>query len=503
MLKLSDRTKQIIEKANLAFLCVFLIYTIFREVIPTDIFVGSSILSYLAFGGCLVMAFINFISDRDFIKTPNLIIFSLFMGVSAVSVLINRAYTFSSNINALMWMSVFLFYIYPAGRNVVFNNGKHKKILLSVTAVTLYILTAVSVAMYYFDVDYTFYKTEGTLTNQGFSNKYVRLWGVFQEANYGAICALIGLIIAIYLFINAKKVLPRILLFVAGITFFSFVVLSGSRTALLVSVMGCVWAAFYAVFTRLGKSTVKKLLFSGIACILAVSLYLGAFYGLKTILPYTKSAVLNMTSYETYAGIHKAYDSFYRIGKVNIIDGFFNESETSEDSFFHGNGEADMVIKLERPDLGEDKDISNGRLVRWKDGFSIFLSSPLFGASPRGIYEFAQAHNPDTTMAKYYYSISNTYLEILAGTGIAGFFVLLLMLIRTIFVAFIKKLTDKADNEHIFMSLIVLIPALAAVLQTDLFFNLTFSGTIFWLILGYLFRNVRNNDFSKIRGKRQ
>lgn len=494
MLKILETNKKKIEVANLVFLCIFCIYAILREVVPIEIYIGSSLLSYAAFAGCLFFSALNFLSCREYFKTPNSIIFAAFTGILCVSIIVNKDFAFASNIKALLWILVFFFYIYPLGRNMLFNNKKYVKVLFSTVVITFTALMLLSLTTYYFDVDYTFYKTTGTLTNQGFSNDYIRLWGVFQEANYGAIYTSAALIMAMYLFVKTKKLVLRVLLAIASVLFLLFIILSGSRTAQLITSIAVGWIAFYTVFTKYEAKAIKKALFSILSCLLSVLLYLCLFAGIKFVLPYTKAAVANMVSPSTYAAVHKAYDNFYRNGKVNVIEGFYDDATTlPEDTTDpdnttdpEQNGPGAEINKLERPDIANKTDITNGRLRRWIDAFKIFKAAPILGTSPRGISEFAQAHAPDTTMAKYYFSISNIYLEILVETGIIGFAVLLIIIAKTLLLFFKKTYKGPFSFGFLTHSTIVLILACSAFLQSDLFFTLSFGGTVFWLAMGYI-----------------
>ena len=141
------------------------------------------------------------------------------------------------------------------------------------------------------------------------------------------------------------------------------------------------------------------------------------------------------------------------------------------------------VDKLERPDTNK-QDFSNGRIRRWNDAWEIFKSSILFGASPRGICEFAQKHNPTTTMALYYYSISNVYLELLAETGIIGFAIIMLLLFRVALNYLNNLLTQRFNKKFALTSCCTLFFLCVIFLQSDLFFNFTFGGCVFWLFFG-------------------
>ncbi len=625
MLKFFEKQQSKIDLANFIFLCFFAVYTVLREVIPLKIYVGNSIFSAVVFAGCFGFMFLNFLSNKKYLKFPNAILFAAFVVVIGITTLINKDYAFTDNIKAILWTIVFFFYLYPTGYHLMSTKPKYIDILFALIVATLSILMLVSLPMYLYDIDYDFYKTTGAFTNQGFSNKYIRLWGVFQEANYGAVYCAVGLILAIYLFLRTKKILPRVLLVISSCMFMSFIVLSGSRTTQLVTIVISAWVAFYMAISKAKNINKKNLVITGISCVLSVSLYIGVFAAVKNVLPYVKLAVRNTMTYEKFEKIHKNYDDFYKDGDVNVVRGYYTnelnpfqkEPETTsppstteapsttvsstenqdstttpsvteenttikpsielpatptlstvestlkgvkftweavegvdrytvyrrtydgkaeqwtdwtalnryvqETSYVDQTAESgtyykytvkphneagfggydktglkiqflppqkpaepekgDTVVKLDRTDLGK-QDISNGRLERWFNALEIFKSAPIFGASPRGIYLFAREHNPDTTMAKYWYSISNVYLEILAETGIIGFIVIFLIMVKTALTILYNVFKQRFSTAFLIFSSIVLMLAGAAFLQSDLFFNLTFGGFMFWMLLG-------------------
>ena len=624
MLRFFEKQRNKIDLANFIFLCFFVVYTILREVIPLKIYVGSPILSAVIFAGCFGFMFLNFLSNRKYLKIPNVVLFSAFVIVIGITTIINKDYCFSDNIKAILWMIVFFFYLFPTGYHLMATKPNYITILFSIIVATLSVLMLVSLPMYLFDIDYDFYKTTGAFTNQGFSNQYIRLWGVFQEANYGAVYSAIGLILAIYLFLRTKKILPRVLLVISSCMFMSFVVLSGSRTTQLVTIVISAWFAFYIAMTKSKGINKKSIAISAISCVLAVSMYLGVFAAVKNVLPYIKLAVRNNSNYEKYEKIHQNYDAFYKDGDVNVVKGYYSEdsnpyekepettepttteapttqattdvSETTDPIFttesttldpsislpdtpiltsvestakgvkftweaVEGNDrytvyrktynaetqkwntwrplnryvsetsyvdttaksgtyykytvkshnaagfgsydkeglklqflapqtpakpdKGDTVVKLDRTDLGK-QDFSNGRLERWSNALEIFKSAPIFGASPRGVYLFAREHNPETTMAKYWYSISNVYLEILAETGIVGFIIIFFIMVKTALTILYNIFKQRFSSVFLIFSSVILLLAGVAFLQSELFFNLTFGGFIFWLLLGLI-----------------
>lgn len=57
-------------------------------------------------------------------------------------------------------------------------------------------------------------------------------------------------------------------------------------------------------------------------------------------------------------------------------------------------------ISLERSDVENNSDASNGRLGLWKSGFELFKTNILFGTSPKGIFEYAKEVLPTTFIAR-------------------------------------------------------------------------------------------------------
>ncbi len=653
MIEFFRKQKNLIDFANFIFLCFFAVYTILREVIPVKLYIGSGLLSAVIFAGCFGFMFLNFLSNRKYLKVPNVFLFAAFIVVMGITTLINKDYCFSDNVKAILWMLVFFFYLYPTGYHLMSRRPKYITILFSVIVVTLTALMLVSLLMYIYDVDYDFYKTTGAFTNQGFSNKYIRLWGVFQEANYGGIYSAAGILLSLYLFLKTKKVFPRILLALASSMFMCFIVLSGSRTTQLVTIVISAWMAFYISFSKAKKYNAKQVALSVISCLLSVLIYVGVFAAVKNVLPYVKLAIRKNTTFEEYEKIHLSYDNWYKNGDVNVLRGYYtddinpygkksdstdeatsNENTTTQEdkvtvtknqnteepksrskksdtaikptskarnittktsydesvldipklksisctekgvvfswhpvngaeryvvyrriynskakawdeweainrhvkatsivdetvefgkyyiytvkaacktgySAFDESGlrvqflppqmpgDPNEIVELERTDL-DKQDFSNGRLERWGDAIDIFKSAPIFGASPRGIFEFAQVHNPETTMAKYKYSISNVYLEILVETGIIGALVILLIIAKTALTIIFNTFKKRYDSKFLVLSSLVLLLAGAAGLQSDLFFNLTFGGFTFWLLLG-LINNI-DTFYDSVKG---
>ena len=288
MLCILKSKEKIFQNISYIFLCILTIYAILREIIPLEHIIGSQILSTAMFFLCLFFLAINIFSNPKHFKFKNSLFFIFFICSAVISILLNFNFSFVSNIKALLWMIVFLLYIYPQGYHIMSKDTNKLNTYMKIIIATMSFLVFVSIIMFFWDVDYEFNKTTGAFTNQGFSNQYVRLWGVFQEANYAAVYSSIALFMSIYSFFQNKNKLTRIWLITCSVLFFVFIILSGSRTALLSNLVAFVWFVFYKQINKKGKNSFKKTAYALFSAILSVVVLFGAYTTIKFVLPYSK-----------------------------------------------------------------------------------------------------------------------------------------------------------------------------------------------------------------------
>lgn len=480
-------------KARRIYLCALVAYAVLREVIVLQNFVGSTIVTYGFFGIGVVLVGLDAISERSFLNVRHIGWLLSFLAASSLSALLNCRYGLMDNIKTIGWMTLFFLLVYPSGAH---EDPKLVRSVFLAFSLTMTAAVALSVPMYIYDVGYTYYKASGTFTDQGFSFLYARLWGVFQEANYAAVYAELAGFASVYLAIKAKKKWVSVLVALQTLLLLSFVVLSGSRTAKLVLAITVAWMAFYGAQRLLSATGLKKLILSVGAGVLAVVAVLTVLQGLLIGLPYVKVAVrVGMTDRQVLS-IHTLYDRVYSLGKVNVVEssserllGYLEQIAATDTT---GPSDAveptptlpkPTVQSINRTDL-DSPDVSNGRLRRWKEGLEVFLKVPVLGASPRGVFAFAEEFLPDSYMAKYHYSISNSYLEVLAGTGLLGAVAVFGFLLLTAMHVVRSAMGDSFSAERMLLHGIVLTGILSAVLESDLFFTMTASALICWLVFG-------------------
>lgn len=490
------------------YLCVFVAYTIFRELVPFRLLVGHNLVVAGVFGLGLLIIAANLWLDRDHTTKANLWIFVAFVGVSAVSTLLNYKFEFMSNVKAILWMALFMFLVYPHGYHSVERKGKDVAAMTTTAFVILTIAVAVSLPMYFFNLQYS-YVIERQFDNvllQGYNKEYFRLWGIFADPNTASVYCFVALVASTYLFAKKKNPAIRTLLVIGDVLILLFIVLSGSRTAKVAIVIACAWVAFYSLYTLLKKKKkLQRIAVSSVALVLAALASYGVMLGTAYILPPVKTALLSACSTQVNKSVHLFYDDAYKASGLNISDGYYVEDKTTVDD--GGSGDTDDTGNagdggnagggnveqkpgnesiVGRPDLEGKGDLSNGRFAKWEDSLRIFACAPIFGASPRGISAFGKVYCPENTISKYGYAAHNFLLEILTGTGIVGFGLVLLMLFRAAYLIVRATLEKQFSFKYLLHSTILLTLVCSSLFLSDLFFYLTFGGFAFFFSLGFI-----------------
>ncbi len=487
--------KAYFEIIRCVYICALTAYTILREVIPLQAIVGNGLVTAAFFGFGLLIVALNLWLDRDHATKANVGLFIAFLAVCGISTLINFKYDFISNVKAIAWMCLFFFLIYPCGFH---HKERNKKDITAIfiTAIILFSLSVlISLPMYFFSINYTYLGTNqfDNVLTQGFHKDYLRLWGIFCDPNTASVYSFVVLLMSLYLFIKTKSISARIGLVLADIFIVIFIVLSGSRTAKIAIAITCAWIVFYVLYTLLREKTkLKRIGFSFLSVILSLIASYSVLETVSFALPYAKRGLRSICSTSFIHSIHEGYDDLYKATNLNIVDGFLSEDSMSDK-------EDDKDESLDRPDLSGKEDISNGRFAKWEDALEIFMAAPIFGASPRGASSFGQAHCPDNEISLYQKAAHNFVLEIMMGTGIAGLLIVLAILLNVAFIILKTTVRKRFYANYFVYSSILLMLVCSSMFLSDLFFNLTFGGLAFWLVMGIINGEDKNLSCSELQ----
>lgn len=456
------------------YLSLFFAYALLREVIFVQKFISSSALIYGLFGFGVLLILFDLLLDRKHVLGSFVPLMAVFLFISLLSVLMNASFAFVSNLKALGWMLLFFYLIYPAGAR---NDVSERNCVFSASVAVSSVLALFSVPMYFFHVDYG-YRNEnvfGEVSNQGFSGEFSRLWGLFGDPNTAAIYMVVALLMAGYLFLKCRGALCRVLTVVASVPMILYIALSGSRTAFVSLCVSCGWLVFCHFFYK-KRNQSKRFLISFLSAIVALLLCLSAVIALRFSLPFVKKGLVLSFETEKIQVLHSFYNYLYREGEVEVESNFDPLRDDWKKTF----------VSLDRKDVLEKGDLSNGRMEIWRDSFRMFLQSPLIGTSPRGASDYGNVHLPDNLISEKGVACHNFFLEILVGTGILGFGVAFLYLLKAAgkILSFATK--GKTDETFVVLSAVALCLVCGGMFLSDLFFILSFGGASFWYALGAL-----------------
>lgn len=490
--------RQWITTVKHAYLCLLAVYAIAREVLVIQSFIGSSVVTYGLFGLGMMLIAVDFLKDPKAFFHKSQWIYFLFLAICVVSVALNRQAELMANVKSIAWMVLYFFLLLTKTESTR-NNSRVWKWIMSMSVIVLVALALLSLPMYFLDVDYTYVKLSGFPNNQGFSRRFMRLWGMYNDANTAGVYSMVGIFFALYLSHKTNKRYLRILLWASCIPMFFLLVLANSRTVQVAWATSAAWIGLYIGATTVKGDTKKRVLVSAMLVVIATGLALGAYSGVKGLLPQMKVSFRASTPESARAGIHRAYDQVFRNSTLNITEGYYQspsgdkddpdatETEESFDELTEESSEKETRPEPESLDRTDyNGDISNGRFQKWSEVLAVFRYKPLFGASPRGISAAAKQIEPTGTVAKYGFAAHNAFLEVLAGTGILGFSAMLVILVGLVVVILRLTFTGRFNVEVLLYSTVLLAMVCEMMFISDVYFGLTFGGVVFWMAAGWI-----------------
>ncbi len=459
------RTDTMRYSLRLIYICFLIVYMAIREVTPLQFLINSVYVS----GGVFVLGFVlilwELVTDQTCLRGRGVDLLVLFTLLCCISAAINYRYGLGGNIKAVGALLLEYFLLYTAGLNRTEQQVKRELRTIAATLSVIWcVLVVLSINMYVFDVEYV---VSGS--SQGFNSTHLRLWGIFQDPNYAGFISLIAVYAAMYLMSQYRKVWVYVLCCLQIGIQFCYIVLGGSRAALLLLIASVALLGSY-LFVLMAKKRLWDIFRGGLLTAGTVCVVLLLFVAMQYILPLYKSTVRYVIPDK--AGVQAVYDRLYSVTDAQTVDKAPEQVADEEIDFIH------------RTDT-EKADVSNGRFARWKDTVSVFLKSPLFGTSPRNVSTFAKEHAPKTLMALYGIAPHNGYLDVLVGSGVLGFAALFVFLCMAATVLLRRLLQETFTPEKAFAAICVFLLAGSAVFVSDIFFFFTAGAVFFWMMLGY------------------
>lgn len=384
---------------------------------------------------------------KEYRRMPGLLLWILFFSSYALSSLLNASYGIRENLEAMVWLGLQLFVLYPHRQDDVEKGWKAEERFSMVIVLYTTVQALVSLAM--LSVGYG-----GVDSERGMyiGLQLGRLWGSYSDPNYGAILSCVSILCSFWLIRrNGKK---KVLLFAHIGLQYLYIIFSYSRSG-QVCLAASVGITFLCYWPQISGGIKRKLLLLAL-----VAVIVGPACGWIR---------------DGYNQLHlTVYAAEYQEKK----DGLHREDELEED-------------------------ITNGRLATWKDGLEVWKANPIFGISYRNIAPYMQENFPDASMVNREYHLNtfhNMLIDVAVSQGSVGL-ILVLAAVCFLFRRFISMFSQWKDEDfllRIIPALIVITIGIGSMFVSDIFYINTPTSVAFWFFLGRFW--WRKRDFFSDRG---
>ena len=413
--------------------------------------INSLIYNLLAMFGC-VYILLDLLTKRTLFKAPIGILLLAFVAVIGISSLINIKYGWTDNFKTIVWTMIHLFVMFSLDYSMPKEKVKAELRLFGHTILLLNVIPVViSLIQFFLNISYV-EPYQQYDRNQGFVQG--RLYGIFTDPNYAAVIACIAILISVYFIFHYRKKWYMVALNIINIIIQApYIILTGSRTAMVVGVIMMIVAIIAFLnkeFARSGDSRQR---------VIALVAALALFSTIVLMYEPAKTVLMDIKSYVS--------------GGSDVV------SPPNQGQDPNGGGDDGRV----------GSDISNLRFEIWETGFKIFGDKPLFGVSPRNIPAYCEEVYPDSIIlrsSKHYTGVHSVYVGLLANSGILGTVSMLgFMSIGafTIIKVLLKKREDYIITACCFIALVAI--AVQGVFCGDIVFTNLTGGVIFWCAFGY------------------
>ncbi|KRM78172.1 hypothetical protein FC84_GL001194 [Lapidilactobacillus dextrinicus DSM 20335] len=377
----------------------------------------------------------------------------LFLIIMFLTSLLNFKYGITNNIKTIIWSAIYFLIIYAFSSNEGLSKNFYN-IILKTLVYAYFLISLFSLAMYLFQYSYFRPGDLNTRVRIGFLES--RLFGLYGDPNFGGVIALIVVLVSLYCLINRTLILNRIFLWINIVIQMILIILTGSRSAVLLGMIAAAICTFLFTLNikQLQKrNVILRWLISLLAAIVVV-------IGLNFIIEVLKNYLQRVP--ELFA----IFKDSTNTPKQKIVD----------------------EVSLTRHDVAQSTDISNLRFSIWKSAFQLFESRWLFGVSPRNMILYAKDAFPNGFIATRGFKTHNAWIDVLTSTGITGLITCISFAIRKIKQVFSKGIFSLSVSHRIeylyFLSVVILTGF--SFLVNVIFFTNDVCSFLFWLFLGYL-----------------
>lgn len=433
-------------------------YSLIGRVIPIKQLIGEGVnsLIYILLAGIgALLLLVDLFTTKKWYKGKYIIVLYCFVVIIGISSLINIKYGFFDNLKTIVWTTIQIGLIYTFYTR--FSREEliqfFDKVWVTMSVFWFFPVT-ISLVQFVICKGYIT-RVEGRQLRQGFYDN--RLFGLFNDPNYAAITSLCMIVAMLYLLKKVTNKKIRIFFKINIVVQYIYIVLSGSRTALVCMTFITGFYVFMLCYQKMhGKYNWKRVLGVILIPVVSMSIVVVAFTVVQRI-----CVVFPMAYYYVE---NEEKDSHIKISDKEEID-------------------ASMT---ERKD-GKQGNLSNNRSTIWKAYINGLEGDVLFGGSPRNVLAKWQEKDPKGYLAETGYETHNGYIYVLVSTGIIGLLTIaaFVILYARKVILYIKE-NYQIPSEVMFIFIFLLIILIDVCFFTELFFIQGLNTILFWLHCGYV-----------------
>lgn len=532
------KKNKVIDIGVYVYTLLFVLYSFTGRILPLSLFVGDNLnsLIYIFFAGfgCLLVVG-GFFASRIIIKSEYFVVLSLFVVMMLVSSLVNIDMGYVDNAKTVIWtvIQITIFYSLYLRRDKQSTLGILKWLFVIICAIWT-IAVIISLTQYVVQDTYMYDISGMGYRYQGFYGG--RLFGIFNDPNYAAVTSSYVIFMFMYIYMKSRK-----RWYVKGVIVFAvllnvmYILLSGSRTALVASVCGFfvylfLWFKGRYAESKWGLLKASVSAFLILASVLVISeplkqasIVLPQFYvsryaskvghitqdkilmsllrGRSDVIlywldsPISSNDISKVTEQKVVTDeieIMTVSNAVATEQQRNITDSeeILKETESAEivymSSAIQNSTDNQETNLLEREDI-QNGNFSNNRIKIWKQYLQGMKGRYLIGTSPRNMMAYLEKTGTAEFVLERKYETHNGYLSLFVGCGILGCIPILIFIIlvgrRIGRYSFSNK---KLDEDFIILFSILVVILVYTIFFTELFFVNNLTTVLFWTILGSL-----------------
>ena len=402
------------------------------------------------------------------LKDKRFLFLASFLAVMLISTVINIPHSTFDNLKTIINTFLVLFFLFFISGKQSWE--KNRQALMYIVFTYSLLMSAASTFMYFSNI------TLGLYTD--------RYCGLYSSPVMSGIIAFCGIIATIWTFLGkSKKKSYKIILCVVNIALQYFILcISNTRSTLIsAAIFGGLFGGFLLFFKSNSENIfIKGLVGVGTCLIVALPLIGGA--SLVRSAAYKINSYMNSTRLEQSSFSKNVEESDVLLASIDV--NLAEEQSEAEPVFIPVE-----PYELDRTKTGESNQIRWNLIVT---GVKVFLRNPLVGVSPRYSHEVAQTIG---TAEKINIEgikgggFHNSYIEILAGTGVLGGLVIGIFLLNELIKYFKIIVKEKRKSEVIRKILLfsaIISSLILFVFESLLTFSVSTIASFFWVLFGYL-----------------